>query len=160
MRIQNYESIEINTEFERVLTDIATRELPDCGLYVTHESGMQWNGHPLDTLSAKHPTVEGQAFHFGIILATGPLFQLRAITCSTNRGELSWYQDFEVQLGKIVSLSYEIARFFLEKTGVVKTDREGVELLYPAYGLPVPDLKAQSARTTFRTPVPTLVESL
>lgn len=165
MKIQNHgeHRREDARVFECVLDDLVTRELPDIGLTRTNNSGMRWNDAPLETLSATDPRSSDWRYHFGVVLKekdNQPT--VNAILCGTNKGNLSFYQDFEIDLKLVSNLVYEVVKFFLEKCGKINTDREGIELLYPAFGLEVPPLPIyedpqDKPKATYQSPLPDVV---
>lgn len=167
MRIQNHgqEYPQERILFERVLHDIEKREpLPDCGLVRTINSGLMYNGAPIEALSAIHPRFPDRQFHFAIIKSgTEKEGHLTALFCSTLAGEMKWHQPFEVRGPHVANLSMEVMQFFLEKTGRILTDRQGIEVLYPAYGVEVPPVKVyddpkDKPAATYRTPLPHVKE--
>lgn len=170
MNIQNHGEARIwpLRIFEAVLDDIAGRALPDAGLYRTTGASMQYNGLPLETLSAADPRSGDWAYHFSIVMKPHKeqpeVAVLHAILAGTNKSAVAFFQDFEIDDQKLGNLSFEVVKFFLEKTGKVTTDREGIELMYPAYGLEVPPLieyepntfDPNKPRSTEQTPLPNI----
>lgn len=162
MRIQNYrELMSLESRlFESVLADLAIRNLPDCGLYRTLNSGMRWNDAPLETMSAKHPSEEGRMYHFSVITnVVDGEGKLEVLLCSTKNGQLQFYQKWECDPTKIGNISFEVVKYFLEHQGFIKTDRQGIELMYPAYGLEVPPVPIYEKpedrpKATYQTPLP------
>jgi hypothetical protein len=148
MRIQNF-GMAIAPErelFIRVLMDLERRNLPDIGTYTTLNSGVRWNNEILETLTCKLPQ-EGREMHFAIIKKTSEEDErlpapLNILLVQTKRdGEKSepvWHQIFAADVKKVGNISFEVARMFLTTVGLIKTPRQGVELMYPAYDLPIP----------------------
>lgn len=147
MRIQNC-GMETPLEkqfFTRLLLDIERRELPDCGLYFTH-GALQWNGKPIESLSCKLPE-EGRELHAFAVAKDGVPNGIVLMVVMMLKGEAKWSQEWTIDLKKIANISFELVKRFLEQTGHIKTDRQGVELMYPAYGLRVPELAIPEPNT-------------
>jgi hypothetical protein len=148
MRIQKFgmESDPAKEMFYRVLLDIERRNLPDIGLYVTNNSGVRWNNHTYETLSCKLPQ-ENRELHFTIVqqAVEGQASDLNALLVQTENlsgqpARVVWHQFFEAKTDKVGNLSFEVVRMFLNCTKTITSPRQGVELLYPAYGLQVPEV--------------------
>lgn len=122
--------------FMRLLLDIERRELPDCGLY-TSMGALQWNGKPIETLSCALPEA-GRELHVFAVAKEGVPHGVVLMVVMMLQGEAKWSQEWTIDLKKIANISFELVKRILELTEFIKTDREGIELMYPAYGLEVP----------------------
>jgi hypothetical protein len=148
MRIQNF-GMAIAPErelFIRVLMDLERRNLPDISLYTTLNSGVRWNNEILETLSCKLPQA-GRELHFAIVKkaneedAALPAVLNVLIVHTKKEGEKAetvWHQILPADVRKVGNISFEVATKFLTVVGLIQSHRQGVELLYPAYDLPVP----------------------
>jgi hypothetical protein len=131
--------------FTRLLLDIERRELPDCGLYFTN-GALQWNGKPIETLSCKLAE-EGRELHAFAAAKQGAPNGIVLMVVMMLNGEAKWSQEWAVDMKRIANISFELVKRFLELTGHIKTDRQGIELMYPAYGLRVPELVVPEPNT-------------
>jgi hypothetical protein len=139
MRIQNF-GANLPPErlfFARVLMDIESRDLPDLNLRWTTNSGIRWNNEPVETLTAPMPMAQSE-LNFGIIRLDPTKDELNALIVYTESGVIKWHQKFEVDSNKVANTSFEIMKKFLTVAGKIPSERQGIELMYPAYGLEVP----------------------
>jgi len=120
----------------RLMLDIERRELPDCGLRYTHGE-LQWNGAPIESLSCNLPE-EGRVLHAFVVEKEGVPHGIVMMVVMMLGNEAKWSQEWTLDFKKIANISFELVKRFLELTGHIKTDRQGIELMYPAYGLTVP----------------------
>lgn len=171
MRIQKF-GMDLSPDrelFHRVLMDIERRNLPDIGMFVTFNSGVRWNNEVLETLSCKLPE-EGRDLHFAIVLKKSDEderlpAELNVLLVQTKNdgtnAEPVWHQLFPADVKKVGNVSFEVVRMFLNCTAVIKSPREGVELMYPAYDLPVPlstELPGLHGNPKAAIPVPDVTE--
>lgn len=122
--------------FLRLLLDIERRDLPDCGLYTTL-GALQWNGKPIETLSCSLPE-DGRELHAFVTAKEGVPGGCVLMVVMMLKGEAKWSQEWTFDPKRLANLSFELVKKFLELCGHIKTDRQGIELMYPAYGLAVP----------------------
>ena len=123
--------------FAQVLMDIESRNLPELDLRWTTNSGIRWNNEPVETLSAPMPN-PGSELNFGVVRKDPEKPTISVILVYTEHGEIKWHQDFEAALTKVGNTSFEVMKKFLTVAGKIHSERQAIELMYPAYGLEVP----------------------